>query len=301
MPQTITQFRCLLASPSDVADDRNAVVQAVTHWNALIGKGLETSVEIIRWESHAVPDLSAPAQEVINRQLVDSCDFGIALFWSKLGTETANHPSGTAEEVAKLLDRGARILLYFCERAIPPSSLNLNEFQRLTEAKKEYQSMGLYASYSTSEDLTTKLQLHLTTVVTDLLQKNSEQSHPILTASVPNVNVVVTPALGGRVTLEDYVRISVQNLSPVRVYPSSLYIELIDKRTMPILYDDATGATLTKDPIQPGNSRDTFLRLSTLLEHISPAECNYVVFRDAVGRQYSSSTEALQISLKASS
>src|SRR5438045_1658210 len=99
MPQQIIEYRCLLISPGDVAEERDALTKLVNDWNAQIGCGLGVRVELVRWESHATPDMSGPPQEVINTQLLGDCDLGIAVFWSRLGTPTSTHPSGSVEEV----------------------------------------------------------------------------------------------------------------------------------------------------------------------------------------------------------
>ena len=40
-----------------------------------------------------------PPQKIINAQLVDECDLGIAVFWSRLGTPTEKHPSGQCSAI----------------------------------------------------------------------------------------------------------------------------------------------------------------------------------------------------------
>src|SRR5262245_56094076 len=99
MPKTVLEFRCLLISPGDVTLERDAVSDAVTRWNAQVGEALGARVHVVRWETHGVPDASAPAQEVLNRQIVDDCDIGIAVFWARLGTPTGEHQSGSIEEI----------------------------------------------------------------------------------------------------------------------------------------------------------------------------------------------------------
>src|SRR5205807_8690783 len=98
MPNQIVEYRCLLVSPSDVLEERNALTQMVNLWNAQIGRGLNVRVELVRWESHSTPDLSGPPQAVLNQQLLESCDIGIAIFWSRIGSPTDTNESGSVEE-----------------------------------------------------------------------------------------------------------------------------------------------------------------------------------------------------------
>jgi hypothetical protein len=154
MPTSRLIYRCLLISPSDVEYERDAIEAAFTKWNAHVGEGLDARVEVVRWESHARPDMSGAPQEVLNKQLVDSCDFGVAVFWSRLGSPTKVHPSGSVEEIERLLERQARVMVYFCSRDIPQERLRDDQFARLAGCKKRYQQRGLLAQYSSVEQLT---------------------------------------------------------------------------------------------------------------------------------------------------
>jgi hypothetical protein len=119
----ITEYRCLLISPSDVAQERDALTDLVNGWNAQIGRALNVRVELVRWETHASPDLQGPPQSVLNRQLLGDCHFGIALFWSRIGTPTSSYRSGSDEEIRRLLDAGVRVLVYFNRSPIPQDNL----------------------------------------------------------------------------------------------------------------------------------------------------------------------------------
>src|ERR1700674_5809828 len=112
MPKSVTEYRCLIISPGDVVEERQAVVDVIHRWNASVGANRGIRVEPVRWETHAHPDMSGPAQANVNEQIVDDCDFGIAVFWSRVGTPTAEYGSGSIEEVERLVARGAKVMLY---------------------------------------------------------------------------------------------------------------------------------------------------------------------------------------------
>ena len=118
MAKRVIEYRCLMISPSDVEAERNAVSQVIELWNAQVGSALDARIHLFRWETHAVPDASGPPQQVLNRQIVDECDFGIAIFWARLGSPTTTHLSGSIEEIDRLRERGARVLVYFSTAAI---------------------------------------------------------------------------------------------------------------------------------------------------------------------------------------
>jgi len=194
LPKPTLEYRCLLISPGDVTEERDALTNAVAEWNAQIGKSLGARVELVRWESHAVPDLSAPPQDVINRQIVDDCDMGIAVFWSRLGTPTDGHPSGSVEEIVRLRDRGARVMVYFSERPLPPaSSLDAEQVKKLQEIRAQLSKDGLLATYSDILQLRGQVNLHLTSVVTELLTKETgvTQFVPPMSSTSPHDKALI--------------------------------------------------------------------------------------------------------------
>ena len=192
MSKRTTAFRCLLISPSDVDEERAAVADVIDRWNAQVGEGHDASVRLVMWETHAVPDVSAPAQEILNRDIVDECDFGIAVFWTRLGSPTTTHESGSIEEIERLRQRGARVLVYMSSAPIPQERLKDDQYHRLSEFKKRLRNEGLLGTYHDVADLREQILLHTTTVIIDLLQKDRGQPSPdaamqigVLTAPQP--------------------------------------------------------------------------------------------------------------------
>jgi hypothetical protein len=174
MPRQPMEFYCLLISPSDVFAERAALTELVNLWNAQIGRALNARLELVRWESHATPDLSGDPQSVINTQLVDECDLGIAVFWARLGTPTELYPSGSVEEIYKLIQRGARVMVYFSNRPVPHELLRDDQYARLRELRGKLQREGLVATYFDIADLREQVNLHLTNVITQLLVRARE-------------------------------------------------------------------------------------------------------------------------------
>ena len=64
--------------------ERDALTGMVQSWNAQIGRALNVRVDLVRWELHGTPDLSQPAQAVLNEQLLEHCELGIAVFWTRV-------------------------------------------------------------------------------------------------------------------------------------------------------------------------------------------------------------------------
>src|SRR5439155_4709957 len=173
MPKGLLVYGCLVISPSDVCDARDAQEKAIHDWNAQVGPGLDARVDPVRWESHSRPEMGAAPQDVLNRQMVDKADFGVALFWTKLGTPTKGHESGSVEEIERLLQRGARVMVYFCTAPVPQSALKTEkdreQYARLQKLRERYQQEGLLSTYGNLDELRRVFPLHLTGLVNELL------------------------------------------------------------------------------------------------------------------------------------
>ncbi len=168
MPYTVVVYRCLLISPSDVGAERTSLVDAIQRWNAHIGDTWGVRVDLVRWETHSTPDLGDRAQGILNAQIVDGCDLGIAVFGSKLGTPTGGHPSGSAEEIRRLATRGSRVMVYF--RTGVESADAEGEAGRLRAFQRELEQQGLVCRYADSSDLAQLVTVHMTSAIRDVME-----------------------------------------------------------------------------------------------------------------------------------
>lgn len=157
----------LIASPGDVPAARDRVEEVIRTWNAdhaLVG-GIVLMP--LRWEVNAIPDLRRDAQSSINEQIVDHADIVIGIFDSRLGTPTAEHPSGTAEELARGLTRGAKVHVYFARGPLP-RDLDTAQLDALRAFEKEGLGGRFVGSYENLEDLAAKVRSALEKDVANL-------------------------------------------------------------------------------------------------------------------------------------
>ncbi|EKF9136088.1 hypothetical protein [Vibrio cholerae] len=77
-------FRVLIASPSDVVDEREIAVKTIQEWNDLNSAERQIVLLPLRWETHTAPEYGKRPQEVINRQMVDHCDLLIGAFFMQI-------------------------------------------------------------------------------------------------------------------------------------------------------------------------------------------------------------------------
>src|ERR1700722_4171882 len=99
MPTRSQTYCVLIASPSDLTEERQAATEAVYEWNAQHAAAESVVLLPIKWETHAMPQTAVRPQEAINRQLVKGSDILIGMFWTKLGTDTGVAESETVEEI----------------------------------------------------------------------------------------------------------------------------------------------------------------------------------------------------------
>src|ERR1700732_560154 len=113
MPFKSETYRILIASPSDLIDERQAATEAVSEWNAQHAVAESVVLLPVKWETHATPQAGVKPQEAINNQLVRDCDILVGMFWTKVGTDTGVAESGTVEEIDRFVAAGKPALLYF--------------------------------------------------------------------------------------------------------------------------------------------------------------------------------------------
>jgi hypothetical protein len=135
MPFKAETYRILIASPSDLAEERQAATEAVHQWNAQHAIAESVFLLPVRWETHAAPQSDLRPQEALNRQLVCGCDILVGMFWTRLGSRTGVAESGTVEEIDQFVAAGKPALLYFSSRAIDPNKIDLKQFKKLKSFK----------------------------------------------------------------------------------------------------------------------------------------------------------------------
>lgn len=280
-----------MISPSDVDDAREAIGAALRDWNAHAGEGLAVKIEPVRWESHARPEMGATPQEIINKQIVDDCDFGIAVFWTRLGSPTAEHASGSVEEIERLLAKGANVMVYFCEAPVPQDALKDDQYSRLQELKRSYRERGLLANYSSIEELRRIVPLHVNGTMNALLIQQRAAGQPIpsqgtATAPMPDVRVTVAAGFVGRDSPIPCVAVEVQNHSPNDFFFSTLLFQRADRQQVFLQRDFATGDFLVPRKIEPGNGLTFVVDPTELLSGLRGLEPTFVLVKDKIDRRF---------------
>ncbi len=176
MPRQATTYRILIASPSDIVDERKAIPEVIHSWNAANSLKSGVMLEPVLWETHTAPEMGDRPQAIINKQLVEICDILVGTFWTRLGTYTGRAESGTVEEIEEFRKAGKPVLLYFSSVPVVLDSVDIVQYERLLEFKKQCQKEGLVSKYESIGDLREQLQRHITSTINSIHKVSAEGS-----------------------------------------------------------------------------------------------------------------------------
>jgi DnaB-like helicase N terminal domain len=161
-------YRVLIASPSDLAEERNIATDAVHEWNAQNSAAEAVVLLPVKWETHSMPQAGIRPQEAINRQLAAKCDILLGMFWTKIGTKTGIAESGTVEEIAEFVARGKPTLLYFSARPIDPHKIDLRQQRKLRKFQEQTLLKALVGTFNQLHELRQTLIRDLVHQVRDI-------------------------------------------------------------------------------------------------------------------------------------
>ena len=228
MSFTSQTYRVLIASPSDLAEERQAATEAVNDWNAQHAVAESVVLLPVKWETHAKPQSGVRPQEAINRQLVRDSDILIGMFWTKLGTNTGVAESGTVEEIDQFVAWGKPALLYFSSRPIDPNKIDLKQHKKLKSFKDATYKKALTGGFSRVDELRQTLLRDLMSQVRELnASRHSRRSAKLDQAS--KITDLILTHRRNKITPEEF-----------QVYREAL----LGPRRRPIAE--------TTDPVSPG-------------------------------------------------
>jgi hypothetical protein len=154
-------FRILIASPSDVEEERDAVVSVIQAWNDSHSRSREIVLLPLRWETHTAPEFGTRPQEVINRAIVDDCDLVVGIFWTRLGSPSGQADSGTIEEIERASKANKPIMLYFSRAQINPRDIDMEQLSRLKLFEDRVKQNSLVETYKSQNQFRDKFSQQL--------------------------------------------------------------------------------------------------------------------------------------------
>ncbi len=170
MQASVRKFRIFVASPGDVARERQVAREVILSLSHRLGSHGGFVLEPVGWETHANLDADRP-QSLIN-PLVRECDVFIGILWSRFGTETGVAESGTAEEfteaerVRQQTGERPTMMVFFSDAPVSMERLRDSEgrrqFDRTLEFRERYEkSSGLAERYKDVHEFERKLREQL--------------------------------------------------------------------------------------------------------------------------------------------
>ncbi|UZD92407.1 DUF4062 domain-containing protein [Cognatishimia activa] len=168
MPFSATVYNVLIASPSDVPNERKAIAQALQDWNSLNAKDEGKVLLPVMWETHSAPAMGERPQGLINNQVVRGCDLLVGAFWTRFGSPTGVEESGTVEEIKWFLNNKKPTMLYFSKAQVDLDEVDIDQYQKLKDFKKSIRDKGIQENYHGCDELRQKLLRHLTIVMREM-------------------------------------------------------------------------------------------------------------------------------------
>ena len=172
-------YRILIASPSDVENEREIAVRVIEEWNDLHSYSRKVALLPLRWETHTAPEYGTRPQEIINRAIVDDCDLLVGIFWTRIGSPTGIGDSGTTEEIERVGNAGKPIMLYFSSVEIDPERINPAQIEKLRQFKEKIYPKGLVERYKKTFDFRDKFARQLELKIRDLQSSDASGELPL--------------------------------------------------------------------------------------------------------------------------
>ena len=182
MSRLIETYFMLISCPSDVLDFLPQIEEAVDSFNRGFGESHSVQINTKHWtkNSFAYLEKGMSGQDVINQQIVEKSDMMVAVFWTRFGTPTEKYGSGTEEEINRMLDSQKPVFLFFLDKPISPSKIDIEQLSRIRKFtdKLSTQKYGLYFIINNESQLTNifrdQLESHFKNILSD--KKNTPAS-----------------------------------------------------------------------------------------------------------------------------
>lgn len=177
MARDIRVFDVFVASPADVADERERLEAVIRELNETWQNRLGVQLNLVRWETHAYPGFGEDAQDVINREMQEAFDVFIGILWSRIGTQTHRAESGTLEEFERAYtqwthDRGSiKLLMYFKKAALGIDDIDPEQISRVQAFERSLPEKGGFCwRFDTSDHFEAIVRKHLSLLAQELAE-----------------------------------------------------------------------------------------------------------------------------------
>jgi len=174
MAKQVSELSIFVASPSDVAEERELLEEVVGELNLQWSRVKGVRLELVRWETYSYPGVSSDPQAVINEQIGDDYDIFLGILWKRFGTATPRAGSGTEDEFDRAYERHKtdpkklRIMIYFKTGDVKLSEIDIEQLGRVRDFQSRLGPKGtMFWEFSSRDDFSTFVRMHLSHCVDD--------------------------------------------------------------------------------------------------------------------------------------
>jgi len=174
-PEQVRILRIVVASPSDVQPEREAVPRVAEELNHTICVERGVRLEVYRWEMDTYPGFNprGPQGLIDSRLEIQDCAVLLGIFWKRLGTPVDDAPSGTVHEFLLAYqawkEKGSpHIMCYFKQRPFTAApGEEENQQRRVREFKEQFPAEGMWWQFTSEKEFEKLVQRHLTQFILD--------------------------------------------------------------------------------------------------------------------------------------
>ena len=167
MPTPVLVLRTVVASPTDVKPERDALPSIFDEVNRDTAGPARLHLELSRWETDSHPGFHAEGPQGLIDPILNimDCDLLIGIFWSRMGTPTPSGRTGTEHEFDTAFEswkrnRRPQIMAYFCTRA-PSTTADQAQVARVQTFKEQFPREGLHWPYASRVEFEKLVATHL--------------------------------------------------------------------------------------------------------------------------------------------
>lgn len=203
MAKDIKVYDLLISCPSDVMESVEMLEKEVNHFNNFFGSKNNIIVRTKHWSKDSYSEFGNQPQELLNRQIVDTSDMALGVFWTRFGTPTENYGSGTEEEIERMLSEGKQVFLYFLDKPLNPSKIEQEQYTKIRLFMDKHKNDGIFFTVQDEKALVKKfrenLELYFDSIIRgEEVRKSSSKKEILWVDDRPENNVYE------RNTLEKY-------------------------------------------------------------------------------------------------
>ncbi|MBN1762190.1 MAG: DUF4062 domain-containing protein [Methanomicrobia archaeon] len=179
--EKLQNVRIFVASPGDVAEEREQLRKVADKLNHSITHELGFNLEVVGWETHVIPEMGDRPQAIINKQ-IDPYDVFVGIMWKRFGTPTGEAESGTEEEFNIAFECRKKfgipcIMFYFNQEPFMPRTQHeIKQLEKVIEFRERLSQEGLIWEYTGAERFKDIVDTHLSKLIVQWSKREEEET-----------------------------------------------------------------------------------------------------------------------------